>query len=138
MKKRRDVFDAFRESGQQLKATPSSSAWRKLEGKLDAQRRRRRIQFFGITSIAAVLAFVVALAAILPLLDNARQTAYAKTENPAPQSFETLIPVSEADEAPIRAVEFSRQHERAARPIAEGSSGQKLVLAFQAESGGSK
>ncbi|MFM9950959.1 MAG: hypothetical protein ACKV1O_23695 [Saprospiraceae bacterium] len=138
MKKRRDVFDAFRESGQQLKVNPSGSAWRKLEGKLEAQRRRRRIQFFGITSIAAVLAFVVALAAILPLLDNARQTAYAAKENPAPQSFELLTPVSEADEAPIRAVEYSRQHERAARPIAEGSSDQKLILAFQVESGKSK
>jgi len=138
MKKRRDVFDAFRESGQQLKITPSGSAWRKLESKLDAQRRRRQIQFYGITSIAAVLALVVALAAILPLLDNARQTTFAQSENPVPKSFEALTPVSAEDDEPIRAVEFSRQHERAARPITEGSSDQKLILALQVESSSSK
>jgi len=138
MKKRRDVFDAFRESGQQLKVSPSGSAWRKLEHKLDARRHRRRVQFYGITSIAAVIALVVALAAILPLLDNARKTAYAENANPAPQSFETLAPVSEADEVAIWAVEYSRQQERVARPIAEGSSDRKLILAFQVESAESK
>lgn len=138
MKKGRDVFDAFRESGQQLRIAPSGSAWRKLERKLETQRRRRRIQLYSFTSIAAVIALAVALAAILPLLDNARQTAYAVNANPAPQSFEPLTPVSEADEAPIRAVKFSRQYEKSARPIAEGSSGQKLVLAFQVAPGNSK
>ena len=138
MKKRRDVFDAFRESGQELKVTPSGSAWRKLDRKLDARRHRRRVQFYGIASIAAVIALVVALAAILPMLDNARQKAYAENANPAPQSFETLTPVLEADEVPIWAVEYSRQQERAARPIAEGSSDRKLLLAFQVESDKSK
>lgn len=138
MKKGRDVFDAFRESGQQLRVTPAGSAWRKLERKLDTQRRRRRIQLYSFTSIAAVIALAVALAAILPLLDNTRQTAYSENANPAPRSFETLVAVSEADEAPIQAVKFSRQHEKAVRPIAEGSSDQKLVLAFEVAPDNSK
>lgn len=138
MKKGRDVFDAFRESGQQLKITPSGSAWRKLERKLNAQRRRRRIQIYGITSIAAVIALAVALAAILPLLQPRQETTpLAYMENPSPKSFEMLNP-AEDDAEPIRAVEFSRLHGKAIRPIAEGSSSRKLVLAFQTGSGLSK
>lgn len=132
MKKRTDFLEAFRKSGQDLKITPSTSAWRKLEQKLDARRHRRRVQLYSISGIAAAIALVVTLAAVLTLLDNSRQKTEA-LNNPAPRSFETLT--ADADVQTVKAVEFSRQNAQSVRPIAEGSSKQKLVLALQHKSG---
>lgn len=138
MKKRRDFFDAFRESGQHLQITPSRSSWRKLERKLEAQKRRRRIQMYGIAGIAAILGLMLALAAIMPLLNKKQETPFSVGENPAPKSLEMLLPVSKTDTAALPSLEFSTPKRREVRAVEEGSRGKKLEVTGKEKPGPSK
>lgn len=131
MKNRKDFFDAFREGSQQLRQTPSSSAWRKLEQKLEARRRRRRVQIYRLSGIAAAIALLTTLAIFIPSLQKTK--ASLAFENPVPQSIETLSPVQESDAETIKAIEFSRRYQSAPSNIVEGNSSQKLVLAYHVD-----
>lgn len=65
MKDDQKLLDLFRENEHKLHEYPSADAWRRLEQRLEAHRRRRRIAFLRPVPLAASLVFILGTAALL-------------------------------------------------------------------------
>lgn len=70
MKDDQKIFDLFRNNEHKLHEYPSADAWLKLEKKLEARRKRRRIALFRPLAMAAGLALVIGTAFILGWVAN--------------------------------------------------------------------
>ncbi len=136
MKRKIDFFEVFRESGRNLKITPSGSAWSKLERRLEAKKRRRRLLLLNATGVAATILLLIGLGALLSVLSNRQHIDPAFSDTIlAPVQLQQPEPASATDSLYLYKVEFSRQHLQETNLIEEGSRDQKLVLSLQAETG---
>lgn len=125
---KKDMFDLFRESEHKLEQRPSSSAWQRLETRLDNQKRPRRFNFFPkIMSIAAVILLLITVGLAILLQQNGTySTLMASTKTPT--IFEDLSAYRTTSEEPLRVMEFTHKHiVRLANPIEEGSIKKKLL-----------
>ena len=130
MSNKKDMFDLFRESEQQLTERPSSDAWRRLEARLDEGKKeqneqKKSVLYRRLLSVAAVaiLLVTIGLAMLLQQKQDANLTASAEM----PSILEDLSTYETATHEPLKVVEFTRKHvSRLANPIEEGTLDKKL------------
>ena len=130
MSNKKDMFDLFRESEQQLTERPSSKAWQRLEARLDENKKKQNEQkksvlYRRLLAVAAVAILLVTagLAVLLQQKSNPNLTASAEM----PSILEDLSFYKNNDNEPLKVVEFTRKHvSQLANPIEEGSLDKKL------------
>lgn len=79
MKKDQKLFDLFKDNEHKLHEYPSADAWHRLEQRLDAHRRRRRIAAYRPIAMAAAITLVVGMVATFSWVSHTlnRQKAQA-------------------------------------------------------------
>ena len=73
MKKDQKLFELFRKNEHKLHEYPSDDAWRRLEKRLDAHRKRRRITTFRPIAMAAALVLLVGMVALFTWVSDTLQ-----------------------------------------------------------------
>lgn len=127
MRNKKELFDLFRESEQQLTERPSSDVWRRLESRLDERKTvQKKSVYRQLMSIAAVaiLLITIGLTVLLQQQNNKQQLA----QGTLPSVFEDLSASNDGLDQPLKVVEFTRKHvSRLANPIEEGTADRKLI-----------
>jgi hypothetical protein len=125
-KRKKDLFDLFREHQHLLDAQPSPRAWQKLERRLDSHRRRNRLSTLRNLSMAAAILLIALVAVVLSF---AFKRNAGKLLNQSPLAAEQLQTDQAAAEEELRLAVRAQQAERARRSgaIAEGSNHQRLI-----------
>ncbi len=131
MKGEQELFDRIREEAKTLAPQPSARAWRRLESRLDARRRRHRVSLYrSLGMVAAVLALVVMLSLLAVVLDRAEdRRLIGQRLQDTPKHLQDL-PIPDNSPRVIRVMEYNRsfQHE-GFRTIEEGDPTKKLMPA---------
>ena len=132
MEPKKDIFDLFKDNEHKLAEQPAPHVWRRLERKLDSNRKRNRTvrirPSMGQFGIAAGILLLFTVITIMTLaLPNRKTNVLAQQEE---MIFEELI-ASEADKQLLKVVEFTRRHEsRLSNPVEE-SNEKKIILPAQ-------
>ena len=133
MMRNHDLFDRFRREAEDLSERPSAQAWRNIESRLDAHRRRHRVSLYrSLGMVAAVLALVVMLTllALTPdRLEDKQELVHNYDHHP--KHLQDLY-VGEEDARAIRVLEIKRSYENhPSKRIEEGDPAKKLMPSRQ-------
>jgi len=90
------LFDLFRENEHKLHEFPSNNAWRRLEQRLDAHRRRTRIAMLRPYAMAASLVLLVGMIALITWVSDTMQQERSQGDARFAQ-LEDLPPASGSD-----------------------------------------
>lgn len=137
MKRKRDVFDFFKDNQHRLDETPPAHSWRRLERRLDTHQQRNRLSRHRMLGMAAGVLVLITLVGLVALsLGRQQSRLLASGKQAAPAAVEDLA-LTDADRGELRAVLTVQQaQEHRQRPISEGAPGQKLVLSGDSTPGG--
>lgn len=78
MKKDQKLIDLFKDNEHKLHEYPSADAWRRLEERLDARRRRKRIAYYRPIAMAAALTLLVGMVALYSWVSHTLQRESAE------------------------------------------------------------
>ncbi len=109
-----DLSQLFRNSAENLEASPSYTAWDKLERKLDSRRLRKRAVIYRYTSMIAAGVGIVALLMVFKLLNKVETLDKVLSSEPIAQLEEA--PLTEDERRIARAIE---QHKKEAEQVEE-------------------
>ena len=79
MEKDQKLFDLFRDNEHKLHEYPSADAWRRLEQRLDAHRRRRRIAVYRPIAMAATVILLVGMVALFTWVSHTLDQEKSRT-----------------------------------------------------------
>ena len=123
----KDFFELFKDNSYKLAEQPTPRTWRRLERRLDAQKKYNRHQSHWVLGmVAAVLALVVLVGLLTVTFDHKYGIDFAQ-EDASPRYLEELA-TNESDHAinPVKVIEFQRHYEEKTAQIAEGNISRKL------------
>lgn len=119
------LYDLFKNNQHKLATPPSQRVWQKLEWRLDEHRRRQRMQWRKILSMAAAVVLLLGFVSLLNWIGSAPQAPSSLYQ--APLQIEQLQ-ANTSDVAIQQVVEYARRYQdRAYQPIAEGRPNQQLI-----------